>query len=119
METTWKILDIEATDGLITTAKYLVTAKNDVTQVDTEGWWHFKDPKLVIPFNDVKESDVIGWIDAEASQPTEYLDMDGTKRTDTNHKITARLEEQLAALTEKANNKVVMPWLPQTFTPEI
>ena len=119
MQTTWKILDIEAEGYLITKAKYLVSAKNDVTQVDTEGWWHFKDPVLVIPFADVKESDVIAWIDAEASQPTEYRDPDGITRTDTKHKITARLEEQLAALTEKANNKVVMPWLPQVFTPEL
>ena len=36
----WKILDIEANGDLITQAKYLVTATNDVTQVSTEGWWH-------------------------------------------------------------------------------
>lgn len=119
MQTTWKILDIEAEGDLITKAKYLVTAKNDVAQVDTEGWWHFNDPALVIPFAEVKEEDVIAWIDAQASQPTNYVDPDGTQRTDTQHKITARLEEQLAALTEKANRKVVMPWLPQTFTPEL
>lgn len=115
----WKILDIEAANGLITKAKYLVTAKNDVTEVSTEGWWHFKDPILVIPFENVTEADVIGWIDAQASEPTTYLDPDGTSRTDTTHKITGRLDEQLQALTERANNKVVMPWLPQTFTPEI
>ena len=115
----WKILDIEADGDLITKAKYLVTAKNDVAEVSTEGWWHFKDPVLVIPFADVKESDVIAWIDAEASQPTTYLDPDGTNRTDTTHKITGRLDEQLQALTERATKKVVMPWLPQTFTPEI
>lgn len=119
METIWKILDIEAKDGLITQAKYLVTSTNDVAEVSTEGWWHFKDPVLVIPFAEVKEENVIAWIDAEASQPTSYVDPDGTQHTDTKHKITARLEEQLAALTEKANNKVVMPWLPQVFTPEL
>jgi len=115
----WKILDIEANGDLITQAKYLVTAKNDVTEVSTEGWWHFQNPVLVIPFAEVKEADVIGWIDAEASQPVTYTDPDGTTRTDTSHKITARLEEQLAALTERAKKKVIAPWLPQTFTPEI
>lgn len=115
----WKILDIEAEGDLITKAKYLVTAKNDVAEVSTEGWWHFKDPVLVIPFSDVKEADVIAWIDAQASEPTTYLNPDGTSRTDTTHKITGRLDEQLQALTERATKKVVMPWLPQTFTPEI
>ena len=115
----WKILDIEANGDLITQAKYLVTAKNDVTEVSTEGWWHFQNPVLVIPFAEVKEADVIGWIDAEASQPVTYTDPDGTTRMDTSNNITARLEEQLAALTERANKKVIAPWLPQTFTPEI
>lgn len=115
----WKILDIEANGDLITQAKYLVTAKNDVTEVSTEGWWHFQNPVLVIPFAEVKEADVIGWIDAEASQPVTYTDPDGTIRTDTSHKITTRLEEQLAALTERAKKKVIAPWLPQTFTPQI
>jgi hypothetical protein len=119
MNFAWQILDIEATNGLITQAKYLVTVKNDKTEVSTEGWWHFKDPKLVIPFVDVTEENVISWIEAEAAQPTNCLMYDGTTRIDSTHKITARLEEQLQVLTERANNKVVMPWLPQVFTPEI
>jgi hypothetical protein len=119
MNFAWRILDIEATNGLITQAKYLVTVKNDKTEVSTEGWWHFKEPVLIIPFVDVTEENVISWIDAEASEPTSYLLPDGTTRIDSTHKITGRLEEQLQALTERANNKVVMPWLPQVFTPEI
>lgn len=115
----WKILDIEADDGLITKARYLVTAKNNVTEVSTEGWWHFKQPVLVIPFADVKEEDVIGWIDAQASEPTSSIDIDGTVRTNNQHQITARLEEQLALLTEQAGKKVIAPWLPQVFTPEL
>lgn len=115
----WKILDIEAEGDLITKARYLVTAVNEVTEVSTEGWWHFQNPALVIPFTDVKEADVIAWIDAEASQPTNYTDMDGNVQTDTSHKITARLEEQLAALTQQKQKKVIPPWLPQTFTPDI
>lgn len=118
MNITWTILDVEATQELITKAKYLVTAKNDKAKVSTEGWWHFKDPVLVIPFQDVKETDVINWIDSEASQPTTYLDFDGTNRTDTIHKITGRLEEQLEALTERELNKVSLPWLPPVFTPK-
>ena len=115
----WKILDIEANEGLITKARYLVTAKNDVTEVSTEGWWHFQEPVLVIPFAEVKEEDVIGWIDAQASQPTSTLDMDGNVQTSNKHQITARLEEQLALLTEQVGKKVVMPWLPQVFTPDL
>jgi hypothetical protein len=115
----WKILDIEADNGLITKARYLVTAKNNVTEVSTEGWWHFQEPVLVIPFAEVKEEDVIGWIDAEASRPTSTLNPDGSVVTNDKHQITARLEEQLVLLTEQAGKKVVAPWLPQVFTPEI
>lgn len=115
----WKILDIEADNGLITKARYLVTAKNDVTEVSTEGWWHFQEPVLVIPFAEVKEQDVIGWIDAEASRPTVLSSFDGNVVTNNKHQITARLQEQLALLTKQMENKVVAPWLPQVFTPEI
>jgi len=40
---TWKIHEIDATDGLITEVKYSVKAKELDTVVETEGYWRFGD----------------------------------------------------------------------------
>ena len=89
-----KILEIQAADEKITAAKYHCSYAG----VETEGWWYFKEPSNK-PFAEIQESDVVGWVVAEAG------DM-----------IRANLERQVAAL---AKPKSVAPWLPQTFTPSI
>lgn len=96
----WKILEIKADGDLITAARYFcVEAKGDNT-VETEGWWYFAEPKLTIPFADVVEEMVIEWVtDAIGAQ------------------VKQRLDEQLAYL--ESQKKVVAPWLPQVFTPEV
>jgi hypothetical protein len=66
--------------------------------VETEGWWKFAEPKLTVPFADVTEDIVIGWVTADIGAQVE-----------------ARLDEQAAA-TQRV---VVAPWLPQVFTPSI
>lgn len=96
----WKITDIQATDGLITSAKYYVQIVVDGYSADTEGYWHFNEPKISKAFDEVVEADVIGWIRAESQGSIEQ-----------------RLNDQIAALA--ADRKVVAPWLPQTFTPEV
>ena len=97
---TWKILEVSAEDGLITHAKYHVTAEaEDGRTVETEGNWWFKDPKLTKPFEEVTEDDVAKWVEAE----TTVL---GT------NSIKSGLEEQLAA----SSRVVVAPWKPQIFT---
>jgi hypothetical protein len=90
----WKILEIQADGDLITGARYFC-AKNGV---GTEGWWKFAEPKLTVPFADVTEDIVIGWV-----------------ITDIGAQVEARLDEQAAA-TQRV---VVAPWLPQVFTPSI
>lgn len=90
----WKILEIQADGDLITGARYFC-AKNGVK---TEGWWKFAEPKLTVPFADVTEDIVIGWVTADIGAQVE-----------------ARLDEQAAA-TQRV---VVAPWLPQVFTPSI
>jgi len=90
----WKILEIQAEGDLITGARYFC-AKNEV---ETEGWWKFAEPKLTVPFADVTEDIVIGWVTADIGAQVE-----------------ARLDEQAAA-TQRV---VVAPWLPQVFTPSI
>ena len=96
----WKILEIQAAGELITAARYFCTeAKGDNT-VETEGWWHFAEPKLTIPFADVTEEMVVQWV----------TDAIGKE-------VKTRLEEQLATLEKQ--NKVIAPWLPQVFTPDL
>ena len=90
----WKILEIQADGDLITGARYFC-AKNGV---ETEGWWKFAEPILVVPFSVVTEDIVIGWVTADIGAQVE-----------------ARLDEQAAA-TQRV---VVAPWLPQVFTPSI
>jgi hypothetical protein len=90
----WKILEIQADGDLITSARYFC-AKNGV---ETEGWWKFAEPKLTVPFADVTEDIVIGWVTADIGAQVE-----------------ARLDAQAAA-TQRV---VVAPWLPQVFTPSI
>lgn len=98
---TWKIPEISATDGLITHAKYHVTAQVDNESVETEGNWYFNEPTLKTPFVDVTEAMVAGWIEAESYK-------DGV------NVIKSALEEQLA----RKSTSVVPPWKPQVFTLE-
>jgi hypothetical protein len=97
MNTQWKILGIEADGELITQARYFAAATDGDFTVETEGHWLFAEPKLTVPFVDVTEDMIVSWIDKTS--------------------IEARLAEQLAEL--KKQKVTVLPWLPQTFTPEI
>ena len=54
----WKILDIQADGDLITGARYFCARGG----VETEGWWKFAEPVLTVPFADVTEEMVIGWV---------------------------------------------------------
>jgi len=98
----WKILEISAKDGVITHAHYHVTATQNNKSVETEGNWYFDCSNVKIEFDQVTEEMVANWIEQEAQK-------DGKCH------ITVCLEEQLKAL----QNKVVPPWMPQVFKPEI
>ena len=100
---TWKIHDIDATDGLITEVKYSVVATELDTSVETEGYWKFGDPVLRKPFEQVTEEDVIAWVRADSMQNGINI-------------IELRLEEQVVTLEKQ---KVIPPWLPQVFTPNL
>lgn len=90
-----KILEIQEKDGVITAARYLCS----IGDVQSEGWWWFKEPTNEKPFAQVQESDVINWVVSEAGEG-----------------IEANLSRQVQALSAP---KSVAPWLPQTFTPSI
>ena len=103
MDIKWEISEISAENGLITHAKYFVTASENNGKVETEGNWWFKNPVLNVPFEQVTEDMVAKWIESETFK-------DGVNL------ITSRLIEQLKSLSKKA---VVPPWKPQVFTPNI
>jgi hypothetical protein len=99
----WKILEIYADDGLITSAKYLCSVSDGEKSVDTEGYWTFQEPQLVVPFDQVTEEMIAQWIEDSAT-------------VDGKNVIKSRLTEQLETLSKKP---VPAPWLPQVLTPEL
>lgn len=104
MKTTWLILAVQATDGLITQAKYYVVAKSGDYEVATEGNWFFQEPKITVPFEKVTEDMIVKWIKSQTM-------------VDGKNIIESRLAEQLSSLA--AQQKTQLPWMPQVFTPEI
>jgi len=92
----WRILGIEAKDGAVTSAKYYVTNGT----VDTEGNWYFPEVGQ-IPYDQITEEMVIVWIKEATMKDGKNI-------------IESRLEEQSEQPT-----KVIPPWLPQTFTPNL
>ena len=99
----WKITDLQAEDGRITSAKYHVTAEADDLSVDTEGNWSFEG-QATIPFAEVTEEMVVNWIEESSMRDGKCV-------------IKSRLDEQLEALASR--KAVIAPWLPQVFTPDL
>ena len=97
----WSITETQVQNGLILCAKYHVTAKDDDLSVETEGYWTFGDPKLIVPFDQVTEEMIVAWIEKETL-------LDG------NCIIKSRLKEQLDSLSK--SQFTPPPWQPQTFS---
>jgi hypothetical protein len=104
MNFAWKILELSANEGQITSAKYHCTASEEGLSVETEGNWQFDVSKQAIPFAEVTEELVVKWIEDSSVVDGKCV-------------IKSRLVEQLQALQKQ--NVVVAPWLPQIFTPNI
>jgi hypothetical protein len=98
----WKILNVYADGGLITSAKYFCSVTQDNNTVETEGYWSFQEAGNV-PFEQVTEEMIVKWIEDSAT-------------VDGKNVIKSRLAEQLETLSKKP---VPAPWLPQTFTPDL
>lgn len=99
----WKILEIYADDGLITSAKYLCSVSDGEKSVDTEGYWTFQEPQLIVPFDQVTEEMIAQWIEDSSV-------------VDGKNIIKSRLVEQLKNLQQQP---VPAPWMPQVFTPNL
>jgi hypothetical protein len=102
MNFTWKILDIYANNGAITSTKYLCSVSDGDNTVETEGYWAFPESGEV-PFDQVTEEMIAKWVEDSSF-------------VDGKNVIKSRLVEQLESLS---NKPVPAPWLPQVFTPEL
>jgi len=102
MNYVWKILEIYADDGLITSVKYLCSVNDGDNIVETEGYWSFPEAGTV-PFAEVTEEMIAKWIE-------------DSSMVDGKNVIKSRLVEQLESLSKKP---VPAPWLPQVFVPEL
>jgi hypothetical protein len=100
----WKILDITNDNGLVTHAKYHLSATDGENTVETEGNHFFKGKDIVIPYDKLYEQLIINWINDETT-------IDGVSS------IKSHLDEQLASL--KVQTTSGLPWLANTFTPNI
>jgi len=96
----WKIIEISKEDDLIVHAKYKVIARDNDILVETEGNHWFSNKVLNIPFKDVKEEDIIEWIENESIINDECH-------------IKSNLSKQVKEL--KINRKSQLPWKPQVF----
>jgi hypothetical protein len=62
--TTWKIaqLERETADGFVFTAHYTIDATDDTYKAGAYGSIGFERPENLIPYADLTESEVIGWV---------------------------------------------------------
>jgi len=104
MDYKWKILEVFAKDTVITGVKYHLVGTKGEYSVETEGNFYFDCPTEKVPFAQVTEDTIIGWLEKEA-----VID-------DKNH-IKMGIEKQIETL--KSHKPVPAPWLPQVFKLEI
>jgi hypothetical protein len=98
----WSILEVFGTQA-IAKVRYLLKAQDEQNTVETEGYHQFSEGVVCKPFDEIKEEDLIRW-----------LDQDTTK--DEINIIKLNLEKQLELL--KSSDRVNFPWLANTFTIE-
>ena len=99
----WRIDEIEAVDGVITGVKYHVSHQIEETTVESEGNWTFRHDHQKVPFEQVTEEMIAEWLEEDEV-------IDGTAV------ITGRILEQHEELNK---TKVIPPWKPQIFIPNL
>jgi hypothetical protein len=99
--TTWNIasLDRETADGYVFTAHYTVNATDETYKAGAYGSIGFERPDTLVPFADLTEETVVGWVKAKLNEENE----------DTVSNIEAALQAQLdeQAAPTKASG---LPW---------
>jgi hypothetical protein len=96
----WSILEVFG-DQTITKVRYLLKAQDEQNIVETEGYHEFSEELVCKPLSEIKESDLIGWLESDTIK-------DGANA------IKLNLENQLENL--KTSNKIGFPWEAETFT---
>ena len=99
----WSVLDIYSNGENIHQVRFMLKAEDEQNTVKTEGYHSFSEGVVYKPFAEIKEEDLIRW-----------LDQDTTK--DEVNIIKLNLEKQLESL--KSSEKADFPWLANTFTIE-
>jgi len=96
----WTILEVFG-DEIITKVRYLLKAQNETNTVETEGYHEYSEGLVCKPLSEIKESDLIGWLESDTIQ-------NGA------NPIKLNLEKQLESL--KLSKKMAFPWEADTFT---
>tara|TARA_R110000868_G_scaffold208496_2_gene457937 strand:- start:2868 stop:3179 length:312 start_codon:yes stop_codon:yes gene_type:complete len=95
----WSILEVFG-NQTITKVRYLLKAQNETNTVETEGYHSYFEGSVCKPLDEIKEEDLIRWLDQDTTQNEVNL-------------IKLNLEKQLESL--KNNDKADFPWLANTF----
>ena len=99
MNFTWKILEITEN---ATSVRYFLSANDGVNTVETEGNHTFESGTVNLPFDQIKEANLIDWLVKDTTK-------DGVNA------IKLNLENQLKVMGN--SQKVSFPRLADTFTP--
>jgi hypothetical protein len=103
MTFTWKILELFANNNQLFAVRYLLSCTDGNNIAESEGNHQFFDGTVTSLLSEIKQSDVISWIEKDLTQ-------DGI------NPIKLNIENQLNQL--KKLTQVELPWLANTFTPE-
>lgn len=99
---TWTILQTYG-DTTIVKVRYLLKGQDESNFVEIEGNHEFSEGMVCKSLSEIKESDLIGWIQSDITQDDINL-------------IKLNLENQLKSF--KTSEKMDFPWLADTFTVE-
>ena len=97
----WTIKEVYSANDKLTEVKFGLTATDDANTVETEGYHSFSDGVVYKPFSEIKEEDLIRWLEKDTTQNDVNI-------------IKLNLENQLDSL--KSVKKSEFPWLVDTFT---
>lgn len=102
MQYKWSILEVFGNQTIIK-VRYLLKAQDETNTVETEGYHQFSEGVVCKPFAEIKEEDLIRWLDKDTTKNEVNI-------------IKLNLQKQLESL--KSSDKADFPWLANTFTIE-
>jgi hypothetical protein len=100
----WEILELFSENENIKKVKFLLKAEHGTNIVETEGYHSFSEGIVNLPFEKIKEQNLIDWL----NQDTTLNEVNAIKEN---------LRNQLEAIEN--NKKIDFPWLAGTFTPQV